>query len=59
MPYSIVPTVKILGVNPVDVPHPLGKIALNRFHHQVVMIDHQTIGMTEPVEPFDCLPENG
>lgn len=59
MPHPIVATVKILGVNPVDVPHPLGEIALKRFHHQVVMVGHKAIGMTEPVEPFDCLSENG
>ena len=58
MPYPAVPTVKILGVNPVEVPHPLGKIAINRFHHQVVVVIHKAIGVAEPVEPFDHLLED-
>ena len=59
MTYPVVATVKTLGVNPVYVPHPLGKFAFNCFYQQVVVVVHKAIGVTEPVEPFDHLLEDG
>jgi hypothetical protein len=58
MPCPVVATIKILRVNPIDVSHALGKVAINRFHHQVVVVLHKAIGVAEPVEPFEHLLED-
>jgi len=55
MPCPALTTVKILGVDPAAVPHPMGELALNRSPRQVVVVVHKAIGVTEPVEPLDHL----
>ena len=39
-----------LCINAIQVPHPPRQIGLDGFNHDVVMISHQTPGMTNPVE---------
>ena len=40
----------VLCLDPVQLPHPFGKVRIRRFEHHVIMVRHQTIGMTNPVE---------
>ena len=55
MPYGVMSPVKRLGVHPVELSHPPGQGGIDRLDQQVVVIHHQAIRMTEPVEPFDRL----
>ena len=55
MAYPVVPPVERLGVHPVELSHPPGQGGIDRLDQQVVVIHHQAIRMTEPVEPFDRL----
>ncbi len=45
-------TVDVLGVDTVELSHALGQIGVGRFDQQMIMIRHQAIGMTDPVETF-------
>lgn len=35
----------------IELPHPFGQVAIRCFHHEMVVIRHQTIGVAQPVEP--------
>ena len=39
-----------LSVHAVQLPHPFGEIALKCFYYQMVMVCHQTIAVTKPIE---------
>jgi hypothetical protein len=52
-----VATVDALGIDPVELPHPLGKIALRRLYHHVRVVGHLAVGMAAPIEPAADLPE--
>jgi len=56
--HPVVPPVEILGIGAIDVPHPLGETSFGRFHHQVAVVFHQAIRMTEPVESLDRILED-
>jgi len=43
--------VEKLGIDPVKLPHPSGKISPGGFHDQMVMIFHETVSMANPIEP--------
>ena len=45
-----VTAIKLLGVDAVELAHTLLQIALRGLNDEVVMIAHQTIGMTAPIE---------
>ena len=51
------PAVERLGVHPVELPHSPGQGGIDRLDQQVVVVRHQTIGMTEPVESRNSLSE--
>jgi hypothetical protein len=51
MPHILVSPVEKLGIDPVKVPHPSGKIFPGRFHDQMIMILHETVPMANPTEP--------
>ena len=52
MAYPVVPPVERLGVHPVELSHPPGQGGIDRLDQQMVMVRHQAIRVTEPVEPF-------
>src|SRR3990167_3214792 len=58
MPHPSVPPVRYLGVNAVELAHPLGQISLRRLNDQMVVVPHQTIRMAYPTEALDDLTEN-
>jgi len=49
------PPIKPLGVHPVEVAHALGQIGVGGFEDEMIMIGHQTIGMTPPMKPLTYL----
>ena len=49
---SIMPAIKPLGVQAIQLPHPQAKIWIWRFHQQVIVVIHLTIGMTQPIVFF-------
>jgi hypothetical protein len=54
MPHTLMPPVEKLGVDPVQLPHPSGKISPGGFHDQMIMILHETVGMAKPfVSAYD------
>jgi hypothetical protein len=54
MPHILMPPVEKLGVDPVQLPHPSGKISPRGFHDQMIMILHETVGMAKPfVSAYD------
>ncbi len=44
--------IKKLGINTVQLPHAQGEIAVGRLDQKVIVVVHQTVGMTEPIIPF-------
>jgi hypothetical protein len=57
MPDAPVRSVYRLRINPVELAHASGEIARRRFNHQMIVIGHQAIRMTNPVEPRANLPQ--
>ena len=45
--------IEALGVNPVEVAHAKGEVAIRCFNQQVVVIAHETPGMYRPVIAFN------
>jgi hypothetical protein len=58
MPHSFVPSVKSLGVNPVELAHAQRKIRLWGLHQQVIVVIHQAVGITEPAVASDNVGES-
>ena len=52
MSNAVVFPVEELAVDLVQVFHALGQVRVGGFDHQVVMVSHKAIGVTQPVEPF-------
>ena len=44
-----VSSVKVLGIDSVQLSHPSGEIALRSLDNKKVVVVHETVGMTEPV----------
>jgi len=42
--------IKLLRVDPVDMPHADGQIAVDCFHEEVVVIVHEAVGVATPIE---------
>ena len=40
-------------------PHPEGQICVRRFHEEMIIVAHQSIGMAEPAHTVDNLDEKG
>ena len=55
MPHPSVPSIRSLCEYPVELSHPLREIAVRGLHHQMVVVRHLAIGVTDPVEPLDHL----
>ena len=53
MSATVVPMIRCLGIDTVQLPHSLREIPVGRLNHKVVMISHQTIGVTDPIEVPD------
>ena len=58
MPDPGVGAIDILRIDTVELTHPLGKIALHSLHHDMVVVTHQAISMTNPVEPLAHVSKN-
>jgi hypothetical protein len=41
-----------LSIDPVQLAHAPGEIAVRRLDQEVIVVVHQAIGMTEPIIPF-------
>ncbi len=52
MANALVSAIDILSVDAVQLPHSQRKIPIRGFDQQVKMVRHQTIRMTNPVEPL-------
>jgi len=50
MPDARMAPIEILRIHPIYLAHAGGEIGGGRFHHQMVMVLHQTIGVTNPLE---------
>jgi len=44
-------SITFLCINTIKLAHPLRQVALRRFNKNMVMVIHQTPGMTSPVKP--------
>lgn len=51
------PPTTCLGIDPIELAHALGKIAVGRLGQQMVVVVHQTPGVAKPVEVSDDLRE--
>jgi hypothetical protein len=58
MPHDAVQAIEVLGVQTIEVPHPGGEVAVWRFHHQMVVIAHQAIGMHHLIEALADNPKH-
>jgi hypothetical protein len=52
MAYPAVSSIEALGVDTVELAHPLSKVGIRGFHQQVVVIAHQAVGVDGPVKPL-------
>jgi len=52
MAHSFVSVVEILCIHPVELSHAFGKVPIWSFDKKMVVVVHQTVGVTEPVIPF-------
>ena len=52
------PTIRCLGIDPIQLPHSFREISVRGLNHQVVVITHLAIGMVCPVECSDNLAED-
>ena len=43
-------TIHVLGIHAVELMHAFRQIGIRRLHQQVVVVRHQAVGMTDPVE---------
>ena len=43
-----VQAIETLRMDPVQLAHTLGEIALGRFGHNMIMVGHETVGITQP-----------
>jgi len=50
MSHQLMTPIDVLCVDPVELAHPLGQVRLRRFHHEVAVIGHLTVGMHAPIE---------
>lgn len=57
MAHRLVPPVVALRVDAVELAHALGEIRLGGFDDQVIVVVHQTVGVTEPVKALDDVPQ--
>lgn len=57
MTHRSVPPVVALSVGAVELAHALGEIRLGGFDDQVIVVVHQTVGVTEPVKAPDDVPQ--
>jgi len=46
--------VYFLGVDAIDIPHPVGEKAFGCLEQQMVMVGHKTISVTDPVHSLCC-----
>jgi hypothetical protein len=44
--------VEPLCIDPVELAHALGQIAVRRLDQEMIMLGHQAVGVDDPVEPF-------
>ncbi len=51
------PTINLLGVAPIQAAHPLAEVPFRGFDQQMVMIAHQTLGITPPLLLLHFLAE--
>ena len=52
-----VPAIDALGVDAVELPHARRQIARGGFDEQMVVVIHQAVGVTQPGETRDHLPQ--
>ena len=48
-----VSSVKVLGIDSIQLPHPSGYIPLGSLDDEMVVVVHETVGMTDPVVSSD------
>src|SRR2546427_9126074 len=58
MPYSSVASIIDLGVDAVELAHSLREVSLWCFDYQVIVVVHQTVGVTQPVKSVNHLAQD-
>ena len=51
--------IETLRIDAVQLAHAFGQISIDRFHEQVIVVGHLTIGMHDPVEASADITDNG
>ena len=54
--YSFMGAIESLRIDTIELTHAFGKVRIRRFHENVVVVAHQTIGVNRPVKTF---PDTG
>jgi hypothetical protein len=49
--------IEALGIDAVELSHPFGQVRVRRLHEQVIVVAHQTVGVTPPVEALANIGE--
>jgi hypothetical protein len=58
VPHQIVLAVEILSIDTVEIFHPPGHYAVGYLNEKVIMVVHQAVSMTDPVQPFHYRAED-
>lgn len=58
VPGPVMSAVEALGVHPIQLSHPTGQIGVGSLDEQMVVVLHQAVGVTSPVESSNDVPEN-
>jgi len=51
----MMPLIEALCINGIEMFHPLGMIAVRRFHQQMIVVIHKTVAMQFAVTVMNCL----
>ena len=61
MPCSLMSFIKKLCIDPVQLPHTQGQVAVRRLDQEVIMVVHHAVGMANPIVSFinvlECVQE--
>ena len=59
VPGTLVSAIESLRVDPIELSHPVRQVPVNGLDKQMIMVIHQAVGMTEPIESRHHLLKDG
>jgi hypothetical protein len=57
MAHPPMPSIELLGIGPIELPHPLRQVSLRGLDQEMIMVVHKAIGMAKPAIPIHHVPQ--